>query len=149
MEEIIQELLESTKSNYIDWVEYKSLFSSDTEKHFKYITDDEKTTFQLRIKIQPDLSTIENRSYLLVENEDLLNDKEFIYASENSNVYDLCKFIFDNKISTTLNIKTQSSVYDSILNSIGTKASRRDKKIDEILNNNNKSKDSFWKRIFM
>ena len=74
----------------------------------------------------------------------------------------MCKFIFDNKISTTLNIKTQSSVYDSILNSIGTKASRRDKKIDEILNtktdnqnknqeNNSggKSKNPFWKRIFM
>jgi hypothetical protein len=160
--EIAKELLEATKSGDIDWKERKSMFSSDTEHYYAYDSEDGKTTFEVKIKLEKDFKLIPNRSHLMVSNDDLVDDNLYIYPREVADVIQVCEIIYKKKIVPFMNTSKQENVLEGILNSIGTKATRRDKKIDEILSNpfdeyeypeeeksesNEKKKEPFWKRF--
>jgi len=133
--EITKELLEGTKSGDIDWEEKKSMFSSDTEHYYAYNSEDGKTTFEVKIKLEKDFKFIPNRCHLMVSNDDLVDDNLYIYPREVPDVSEICEIIYKSKIVPFMNTSKQENVLEGILNSIGTKATRRDKKIDEILSN--------------
>lgn len=160
--EIVKELLEATKSGDIDWKERKSMFSSDTEHYYAYDSEDGKTTFEVKIKLEKDFKLIPNRSYLMISNDYLVDDNLYIYPREVDDVIEICEIIFKSKIVPFMNTSKQENVLEDILNSIGTKATRRDKKIDKILSNpfdeyeypeeeksesKEKKKEPFWKRF--
>jgi hypothetical protein len=140
--EIIETLIENTKSNIIDWIPCQNLFSSDTKHHFKYHSEDGKTKFQIEIQIEVKSSTIKNGSCLTIRNDNIIDKCIFIHGYGNTQVLKLAELIFNSKIKPTLLIKNQDLVFDDILNSLGTKSSRRDKKIDEIL-----GIKPFWKKF--
>ena len=160
--EITKELLEATKSGDIDWKERKSMFSSDTEHYYAYNSEDGKTTFEVKIKLDKDFKLIPGNCYLMVSNDDLVDDNLSIYPRVVPDVSEICEIIFKSKIVSFMNTSKQENVLEGILNSIGTKATRRDKKIDEILSNpfdgyeypeeeksesKEKKKRPFWKRF--
>jgi hypothetical protein len=156
--EITKELLEATKSGDIDWKERKSLFSSDTEHYYTYNSEDGKTTFEVNIKLDKDFKFVPNRTSLTISNDDLVDDRLYIYQREVDDVSEICEIIYKNKIVPFINTSKQENVLTGILNSIGTKSTRRDKKIDKILSTNSfdenenseekkKENQPFWKRF--
>ena len=160
--EITKELLEATKSGDIDWKEKKSMFSSDTEHYYDYNSEDGKTNFEIKIKLDKDFKLINNRTSLTVSNDDLVDGYLYIYSREVPDVSEICEIIYKSKIVPFMNTSKQETVLTDILNSIGTKSTRRDKKIDKILSNpfdeyeypeeeksesKEKKKEPFWKRF--
>ena len=72
----------------------------------------------------------------------------YIYSNKNKELKQLVDFIFNTKIKNNFSAKDQNEVLENILASIGNKSSRRDKKIDDILNDETEKEVSIWRRIF-
>jgi hypothetical protein len=85
---------------------------------------------------------------LTIKNKDLIDESMYIYSNKNKELKQLVDFIFNTKIKNNFSTKDQDKVLENILGSIGNKSSRRDKKIDDILNNETDKEVSLWRRIF-
>jgi hypothetical protein len=146
IKQILETLKDSLLSGDVDFNEKRNIFESDTEKYFTYETEDKSTEFDIKISISDDLKSINyGSSCLIIKNKELVDDSFYLFSNRSEELRDLIDIIFINKIKPKIKIKDQESVFSDILNSIGNKSSRRDKKINEILNSDT---DSVWKRIF-
>lgn len=146
IKQILETLKDSILSGDVDFNEKRNIFESDTEKYFTYETEDKSTQFDIKISISDDLKSINyGSSCLIIKNKELVDDSFYLFSNSSEELRDLIDIIFINKIKPKIKIKDQESVFSDILNSIGNKSSRRDKKINEILNSDT---DSVWKRIF-
>ena len=85
---------------------------------------------------------------LTIKNKDLIDESMYIYSNKNKELKQLVDFIFNTKIKNNFSAKDQNEVLENILASIGNKSSRRDKKIDDILNDETEKEVSIWRRIF-
>ena len=152
MEKII-ELLNSinyaTISGDIIWIERISMFTTYTQKYFTYESEDKLTNFDIKISIDNDLKSLLYGSCMLtIKNKDLIDESMYIYSNKNKELKQLVDFIFNTKIKNNFSAKDQNEVLENILASIGNKSSRRDKKIDDILNDETEKEVSIWRRIF-
>lgn len=156
LERLIDELLEMTKESSIMWVERNSIFTSDTNKFFEYVTEDKKTSFEVDIKLDKDfkISKTSLGNKLRIKNDDIIDDGYTIYASESDAVMEIIEILKQKYI--TKNQSDQEAVFESILNTIGDKRTRRNKKLEKILKphvesekqEKEKEKKSLIKRIF-
>lgn len=152
----VKEIIESIKyaliSGDIDFVEKNHLFSSDTERYFTYETKDKSSEFDIKISISDDMKKVNySSSVLTIKNENLIDNSLYVFSDDSDELKEVIDIIFNNKIKPNIKIKKQEDVFSDILNSIGDKSSRRDKKIDEILTSetcNNKEDYTIWRRIF-
>lgn len=155
--EKVKEIIESIKDALIygdiEFVEKEHLFSSDTERYFTYKTEDESSEFHIKISISDDMKTVEySSSVLTIKNENLVDKTFYIFSNNSDELREVIDIIFNNKIKPNIKVKNQEDVFSDILNSIGDKSSRRDKKINEILSseicNKKVEDDTIWRRIF-
>jgi hypothetical protein len=125
------------------------MFTTDTQKYFTYESEDKLTNFDIKISIDNDLKSLLYGSCMLtIKNKDLIDESMYIYSNKNEELKQLVDFIFNTKIKNNFSTKDQDKVLENILGSIGNKSSRRDKKIDDILNNETDKEVSLWRRIF-
>lgn len=147
--EVVISLNEATISGDIVWNEKNSIFTSDTQKYFTYETEDKSTKFDIKMSINNDLKSLNYPSCLLtIKNEDLIDDSAYIFCNDYVDLKNLVEFIFNTKVKNNLPKKDQNEVLENIMGSIGTKSSRRDKKIENILNDETEKEVSIWRRIF-
>ena len=147
--EVLISLNDATISGDIVWNEKNSIFTSDTQKYFTYETEDKSTKFDIKMSINNDLKSLNYSSCLLnIKNEDLIDDSTYIFCDDYVDLKNLVEFIFNTKVKNNLPKKDQKEVLENIIESIGTKSSRRDKKIENILNDETEKEVSIWRRIF-
>jgi hypothetical protein len=147
--ELLNSINDATISGDIIWIERISMFTTDTQKYFTYESEDKLTNFDIKISIDNDLKSLLYGSCMLtIKNKDLIDESMYIYSNKNEELKQLVDFIFNTKIKNNFSTKDQDKVLENILGSIGNKSSRRDKKIDDILNNETDKEVSLWRRIF-
>ena len=147
--ELLNSINDATISGDIIWIERISMFTTDTQKYFTYESEDKLTNFDIKISIDNDLKSLLYGSCMLtIKNKDLIDESMYIYSNKNEELKQLVDFIFNTKIKNNFSTKDQNKVLENILGSIGNKSSRRDKKIDDILNNETDKEVSLWRRIF-
>jgi hypothetical protein len=147
--ELLNSINDATISGDIIWIERISMFTTDTQKYFTYESEDKLTNFDIKISIDNDLKSLLYGSCMLtIKNKDLIDESMYIYSNKNKELKQLVDFIFNTKIKNNFSTKDQDKVLENILGSIGNKSSRRDKKIDDILNNETDKEVSLWRRIF-
>lgn len=147
--ELLNSINDATISGDIIWIERISMFTTDTQKYFTYESEDKLTNFDIKISIDNDLKSLLYGSCMLtIKNKDLIDESMYIYSNKNKELKQLVDFIFNTKIKNNFSAKDQNEVLENILASIGNKSSRRDKKIDDILNDETEKEVSIWRRIF-
>jgi len=147
--EVLISLNDATISGDIVWNEKNTLFTSDTQKYFTYETEDKSTKFDIKMSINNDLKSLNYANcILIIKNEDLIDDSTYIFCNDYADLKNLVEFIFNTKVKNNLPKKDQNEVLENIMGSIGTKSSRRDKKIENILNDETEKEVSTWRRIF-
>lgn len=147
--ELLNSINDATISGDIIWIERISMFTTDTQKYFTYESEDKLTNFDIKISIDNDLKSLLYGSCMLtIKNKNLIDESMYIYSNKNKELKQLVDFIFNTKIKNNFSAKDQNEVLENILASIGNKSSRRDKKIDDILNYETEKEVSIWRRIF-
>ena len=147
--ELLNSINDATISGDIIWIERISMFTTDTQKYFTYESEDKLTNFDIKISIDNDLKSLLYGSCMLtIKNKDLIDESMYIYSNKNKELKQLVDFIFNTIIKNNFSAKDQNEVLENILASIGNKSSRRDKKIDDILNDETEKEVSIWRRIF-
>ena len=147
--ELLNSINDATISGDIIWIERISMFTTDTQKYFTYESEDKLTNFDIKISIDNDLKSLLYGSCMLtIKNKNLIDESMYIYSNKNKELKQLVDFIFNTKIKNNFSAKDQNEVLENILASIGNKSSRRDKKIDDILNDETEKEVSIWRRIF-
>jgi hypothetical protein len=154
--DILESLIENTLSGDIQWKEYNTIFSSDTKHYYIYSTEDKETEFHLEISLDKSLSSVNDSCTLTIKNDDIIDNYLFLFSSKYKLVKDLSDIIFKSNIMPNIAIKKQDNVLDKIINSLGTKSSRRNDKLEKLLGDKNtqvkdnvkvESKIPFWKNL--
>lgn len=132
--EIIESLIEGTKSGYIKWTLKQSIFNSDTRHNMSYSSDDDLTIFDIDIKLDKSLTSLSGVTpYLYIRNNDLVNNKLPISGHEYKELENLEKLIFEMFIKpNTLKNPPKTGILDNILANI-SKQHMRQEKINDLL----------------
>ncbi len=133
--EIIVSLISETNSGNLIWKLRYSIFNSETEHNMHCFSEDKQTEFRISIRLDNDTLNLSPGSLLFIHNEKITDGKLHLSNRENINITELEKIIFDKFVQTIIKPRhKKEDVFEDILNSIGSKQSNRDKKIDQILN---------------
>ena len=134
--ELLERILSATESEDI-WKEQPSIFTSDTRKYFDMkISDNNHLKIKAEVKIESKNVICILTSKITLEHPDLIDDRLYIYAVDNKLVKKIITLILQKHIDFAP--ADQNSVMDSIIDSIGTKKTRRKEKLSKILDGEKK-----------
>jgi hypothetical protein len=134
IKQIIDSLIEGTKSGYIKWYLRPSTFNSDTKHNMSYDSDDGNTRFDLEVGLENSLLRVKGTTpYLYIHNDDLVDDRLQISGYDYEELNELRELIYRVfiKPKVTKNLP-KTGVLDGILGNINKQYIRQEK-IDDIL----------------
>lgn len=136
IEKLLQALIDATSSGNLIWTLHKSLFNSETSHRYETKLSD-GTEVYTEITLDRDLS-YEMTYFIKISNPDLVDSTLFIRNTENIKVNLLGELVYRRFIKSSIKPKSKSqiSVLESIIKSIDTKEVSRDKKISQIIDEN-------------
>lgn len=135
--ELLERILSATESEDI-WEESPSIFTSDTRKYFDMkISENKHIKIEAEVKIESKNVICIHTSKIKLEHPDLIDDRLFIYAVDNKLVKKIMALILQKHIDFAP--VDQNSVMDNIIDSIGTKKTRRKEKLSKILDTERKA----------
>jgi hypothetical protein len=152
IEKILSQLVESTQCGALEWTLRDTCFNSETRHHYQSKSIDEKTSFEIEISLTAKLDAIGYRSPLWIRNESFSDGRK--YVQSNPKTMQLEDLIFEKYIRPSIRIKIkEEEVLDEILTGIGDLQYVRDKKLNQILESDEKEKEkekdnNFFKKIF-
>jgi hypothetical protein len=131
IEQIIKQLIESTKSGALVWKPRDSFLNSESRHHFHSFSIDNQTEFQLEISLNENLIGIRYHNYLVIKNKLLVDGQKIILS--NIITKELENVVYDKFLKPNIIVKQQDSIFDNILNSISDKQYMRDHKLRQLL----------------
>ena len=142
LKKIVESLYEGTKAGAITWTLNNSIFNSDTRHQMSCQSSDKKTDFKIDIYLDDKQNLLLGMATLYIRNEKIVDGMKSV-----SKVSDLDKLVFDMFIKPNLKHKVDTdSVFNDILNSIGSKEYMRDKKLEQILGSEEDEKEDEKKK---
>lgn len=135
-QQIIDSLLDGTKSGYIKWLLSNSSFNKDTSHKMEYTSSDKLTRFSIDVNLEDSLLCVGGGSaYLYIHNDDLVDKRLQIPSSEFQDVKLLEELIYDKFVKpVVMKSLPKAGVLDSIVGNIN-KQHHREEQIDDILGN--------------
>jgi hypothetical protein len=128
IEKLIRQLTEATKNGEIQWKKRKTIFESDTSRHF---TTSLKNDVKINVEIRVDLSTKKlSDGNTVVYHKDLTDGRLFVHYEESS---DLLAEMFSHLIAPNLKDTNDDKILSDIIDNIPNKVSIRDEKIEKII----------------
>jgi hypothetical protein len=137
-------LIESTKDGVLIWTLRDSCFNSESRYGLHTFSIDKKTEFQIEINLDESLNSLKCHNCMWIYNTDLLDGKKYISSNVQTKILE--QMVFDMFVKPTIKhkSKSQDSIYDDILNNIGDKQYNRDKKLQQLIEEKEKT-DGFLK----
>jgi len=152
---ILVALKESTECGATEWKTKDSCFNSEKTHNYRAYSIDKETHFDIEISLNENLSGLRSSGNAIwIYNAGLIDGKKYIASNDITKQIEnlvYLKYVKPNIIS-----KAEDDILDRVLNSIGDKSYMRDKKLKDILEDDNqqddktqeKEEESFLKRLF-
>lgn len=130
---IVQVVFDTTISGNLKWIECS--YGSDSRKIFESESEDKLTRFTIEVNMNEN-GSIGKSGAFTINNNNLLNNKIYIYGDENRNVKKIQQILFEThfiqSISRSLD---QEKTLNQILNNIDASYSRNEK-LENLLDTN-------------
>lgn len=144
IEQIVDRLLEGTKKGFTFWTEEKTILTTDTSRRFHHKSNDGLTIFNMEIRLdnQYNLTTSLGGYYMYIYNKNLPSGTFQVSSSTYPNLELICIEIYKKCIAPTLPQKNQSKALDEILDGLEDLPDKRDRIIEEILEETTEDENS-------
>lgn len=135
IEQIVDRILDGTKRGNVQWIEEKTIFTSDTSRKFTHKSKDYLTTFSIEIRLDSafNLTGSLGGHYMYIYNQNLPSGSLQVASSNYPGVELISREIYKKLVVPSLPNKNQSKTLDDILDGFEEIPEKRDRMIDEIL----------------
>jgi hypothetical protein len=128
---IVQNLIDTTKSDEITWDVFDTIFNKDTARSYSCKSFDGKTIFKIEVRLKDNLDY--DYSDLTIRNSALIDGVFFAWGREYEEVNKLGDVIFKKYFKPTIQPKNEKNAFKGILEGMTSTQVIRDRKIDSIL----------------
>ncbi len=136
LKEIVSQLVESTLNGSITWEKKNSIFASEKCHPFRVLINKD-TWFDIELLLS-DTMQMTGTSSLWMYNKDLVEGRKLLSNSEYMDIKKIETFLYNNMIKQNIVYRRPvEDILDDILNDIPDKQNSRDKKISEIIGEDN------------
>lgn len=135
IEQILDRILDGTKRGNVQWIEEKTILTSDTNRKFTHKSKDNLTSFNIEIRLDSNFKLYGPLGgyYLYIYNQNFPSRFIQVASSNYPKVELVYQEIYQTLVVPTLPNKSQSKTLDDILDSFEEIPEKRDRMIDEIL----------------
>jgi len=144
IEKILTELINSTKSNAIEWKLRDTCFNSTRTHHYHCFSLDNQTSFEVEISLNESLTEIGYNNCLWIKNKNLVDGRKQVPS--NSLTKELDTLIYEKYIKPIIVHQFKDEpILDYILDQIVTTQTARDSKISKLLD---ETDNNILKKLF-
>lgn len=132
VKKILDSLYEGTKEGAVIWKLRNTIFNSDTRHNMNCFSNDGETEFQIEIHLD---DTLKHKpgTHFYIRNKKITDGYATVSSYKSVTLKELENLVFDKFVKPTITPKFNDYVFEDILKNIGSKEYMRDKKLEQIL----------------